>query len=124
MRRLAGEWIFRQMQMQIPKVYWRVIEESACRRWRKRQSQTRRRIVRWCPKESRSQQLFPGVPSRLASTERTSSASAPFGRQFRVSLPCTVGRSGVERVLEVSLPPEEERLLRQSAEVIRENVRA
>ena len=23
MRRLAGEWIFRQMQMQIPKVYWR-----------------------------------------------------------------------------------------------------
>ncbi len=23
MRRLAGKWIFRQMQMQIPKVYWR-----------------------------------------------------------------------------------------------------
>ena len=23
MRRLAVEWIFRQMQMQIPKVYWR-----------------------------------------------------------------------------------------------------
>ena len=23
MRRLAGEWIFRQMQTQIPKVYWR-----------------------------------------------------------------------------------------------------
>ena len=23
MRRLADEWIFRQMQMQIPKVYWR-----------------------------------------------------------------------------------------------------
>ena len=60
----------------------------------------------------------------LASTERTSSASAPFGRQFRVSLPCTVGRSGVERVLEVGLSPEEERLLRQSAEVIRENGRA
>ena len=51
MRRLAGEWIFRQMQMQIPKVYWRVIEESACRRWRKRQSQTHRRIVRCCLKE-------------------------------------------------------------------------
>ena len=45
----------------------------------------------------------------LASTERTSSASAPFGRQFRVSLPCVVGRSGVERVLEVGLSPEEER---------------
>ncbi len=99
-------------------------EESACRRWRKRQSQTRRRIARRCPKESRSQQLSPGVPSRLASTERTSSASAPFGRQFRVSLPCVVGRSGVERVLEVGLSPEEERLLRQSAEVIRENGRA
>ena len=52
MRRLAGEWIFRQMQMQIPKVYWRVIEESACRRGRKRQSPTRRRIVRWCPRKS------------------------------------------------------------------------
>ena len=35
-----------------------------------------------------------------------------------------VGRSGVERVLEVGLSPEEERLLRQSAEVIRENGRA
>ena len=23
MRRLAGKWIFRQMQMQISKVYWR-----------------------------------------------------------------------------------------------------
>ena len=35
MRRLAGERLFRQMQ--IPKVYRRRIEESACRRGRKRQ---------------------------------------------------------------------------------------
>ena len=55
--------------------------------------------------------------------------SVPAGGRFGVpdaalSLPCVVGRSGVERVLEVSLSPEEERLLRQSAEVIRENGRA
>ena len=55
--------------------------------------------------------------------------SVPAGGRFGIpdaalSLPCVVGRSGVERVLEVGLSPEEERLLRQSAEVIRENGRA
>ena len=55
--------------------------------------------------------------------------SVPAGGRYGIpdaalSLPCVVGRSGVERVLEVGLSPEEERLLRQSAEVIRENGRA
>ena len=31
-----------------------VPEESACRRWRKRQSLTHRRIVRWCPRNLRA----------------------------------------------------------------------
>ncbi len=70
MRRLAGEWIFRQMQMQIAKVYWRLIEESACRRWRKRQSQTHRRIVRCSLKPQTSKVK----PAALFCTE----AGAPF----------------------------------------------
>ena len=62
MRWSAGEWIFRQMQTQISKVYWRYIEEYACRRWRKRLRPTRRQLVRCCLKRlCRARRRSPGA---------------------------------------------------------------
>jgi L-lactate dehydrogenase len=41
-----------------------------------------------------------------------------------LSLPSVVGRNGVERVLEPSLSPDEERALEKSAEALREALRS
>ena len=95
----------------VPKVYWRVIEEAACRRWRKRQSPTRRRIVRCClsrpaPRSAhrpsprsprRPPSRFPGTmprPLRSCSAHTTTDTHTPR-RTSQTAPRLSAGRSSI-----------------------------